>query len=133
MLTRIHQFTDNLRSTPGRKNKFMLISTAIGVLANLGAWILILIRLRPILSSLPPDQSFIPLHYNIYFGVDLFGQWQRIFIMPGIGLAILIINAILALSLFNKKKMLAYLLTGIAGAIQIFVLIATVLVILINI
>lgn len=133
MLRRLHQFGSELIATPGRKNRFILISTAIGLLANIATWLLILTQLRPILYGLPTNQSFVPLHYNIYFGVDNFGPWQMTFIMPGAGLLILIVNTVLGLHLFNRNKLHSYFLAGLASAIQIFILIATALVILINI
>lgn len=133
MLTRLHQFITSLQITPGRKDKLIITATIIGIVINIAAWILILSQLRSIIYNLPAEQAFIPLHYNIYLGVDSFGPWQQIFIMPGFGLFVLLINTILALSLFNRKKIISYFLTISSAAVQLFVLIATVLVILINI
>ncbi len=49
-------------------------------------------RLLPVVRENP----FIPLHYNIYLGIDRFGPWYRIFILPILGLIMLILNLLLA-------------------------------------
>lgn len=51
-------------------------------------------KLLPIVS----DRPFIPLHYNIYLGIDRFGPWYQIFILPVIGGVILLLNLSLAAS-----------------------------------
>lgn len=133
MLIRIHQFIESLKATPGRKNKLIIVSTGIGLIINIIIWYLIYFQLQPLVYNLPEEQAFIPLHYNIYLGVDMFGHWQKIFIMPVLGLLILVFNAIIALSLFNRKKIISYFLSISSMVIQLFLLVATVLVILINI
>ncbi|HBL39884.1 TPA: hypothetical protein DDZ10_04445 [Candidatus Uhrbacteria bacterium] len=54
--------------------------------------VLPLSRLLPIVRENP----FIPLHYNIYLGIDGFGPWYRIFILPVLGLVMLVLNLSLA-------------------------------------
>ena len=49
------------------------------------------------------DDTFIPLHYNIYFGVDRFGPWYYIFILPALGFLLLLINIIFE-SVFVKRE-----------------------------
>ena len=133
MLIHFYKFIDKLKATPARKNKLIIISSAIGLAINILIWALIYFKFYPAVYSLPEEQSFIPLHYNIYLGIDLFGHWQRIFILPGIGLFIFALNTILALSLFNKKEIISYFLSVGAALIQVFLFIATLLTILINI
>ena len=133
MLLFFHQFVNKLKSTPARKNRTIIISTILGFIINLFIWGLIYYKFYPLVRSLPIEQSFIPLHYNIYLGVDLFGNWQKIFMLPGLGLLIFTINTILALSLYNKKQIISYFLTIISSLTQIFLLISTILTILIKI
>ena len=133
MLIYFYNFVNKIKSTPARKNKLILIASAIGFALNLFIWAIIYFKFYPAVYSLPEDQSFIPLHYNIYLGVDLFGRWQRIFILPGIGLFIFILNTILALFLYDKKEIISYFLTICSTLVQLFLLIATILTILINI
>ncbi|MDD5294703.1 MAG: hypothetical protein PHP21_02165, partial [Patescibacteria group bacterium] len=39
------------------------------------------------------SQDLVVLHYNIDFGVDLIGSVQRIYIIPLLGLIIILVNA----------------------------------------
>ena len=133
MLIHFHQFLDKLTSTPARKSKIIVISSIISVVFNLAVWALIYFKFYPLVSNLPEDQAFIPLHYNIYLGVDLFGRWHRIFLLPGIGLFIFLLNSILALYIYSKNELASYFLSIVSSLIQIILLVATIMVILINI
>ncbi len=133
MLIHFHKFIDYLRKTPAWKNKVFIIFSIIGLIINLLIWLLIYFKFYPAVYNLPEEQSFIPLHYNIYLGIDLFGKWQKIFYLPGLGLVIFLINTILSLIIYNKKEILSYFLTIISTLCQIFLFIATLLTILINI
>lgn len=37
----------------------------------------------------PRGQNLIPLHYTIYFGINMTGPWRVAFVLPGIGVALL--------------------------------------------
>jgi len=80
-----------------------------------------------------PENTSLPLHYNIYWGIDLFGQWYQSLILPILGLAILVINFILAIFLYSQKIMASYFFTISSVFVQLFLLIASILIILINI
>lgn len=133
MLIHFYRFIANLKSTPARKNKLIIVSTIIGLVFNLLTWLLIYWKLLPAVGSLPADQAYIPLHYNIYLGVDSFGNWQNAFIMPGVGLAFIVVNTVLALSIFNKKEIASHFLCLAAAFAQILLFVSAVFVILINI
>jgi hypothetical protein len=133
MLIYLHQFVNKLKSTPAWKNKLFLISSAIGLILNLLIWALIYLKFYPLVYNLPVEQSFIPLHYNIYIGIDLFGPWQRIFFLPILGVIIFVVNTVLALFIYNKKEVISYFLAIGSTLCQSFLLVATLFTILINI
>lgn len=133
MLVHFFRFIEKLKATPARKNKLIIIPLAIGLIFNILMWVLIYFKFRPLVANLPEDQAFIPLHYNIYLGVDLFGKWQKIFMLPGLGLFFLFLNTVLALVIYNKRALISYFLSSITPIIQIFFLVATIITILINI
>ncbi|MBT5503549.1 hypothetical protein HN858_01830 [Candidatus Falkowbacteria bacterium] len=133
MLIHFHQFINKLKNTPAWKNKLILISSGIGILINILIWLLIYYKFYPAVYNLPEEQAFIPLHYNIYLGIDLFGRWQKIFYLPGIGLAIFLINTIFALIIYNKKELVSYFLTITSTVCQVLLFFSTLLTILINI
>ena len=115
MFVFLHKFIDSLRRTPARRNKLILISTGVGLLINILTWLLIYFKLQPLVINLPAEEAFIPLHYNIYLGVDL------------------LVNTVLALFIYNRNEILSYLLTVSAAVIQVFLFVATIFTILINI
>lgn len=54
--------------------------------------------------------EFVPLHYNIYFGIDLYGPWYQIMVIPATGLGFLFINSILSFILYKRAKLFSYAL-----------------------
>ena len=73
-----------------------------------------------------------PLHYNIYYGIDLYKPWIYIFVMPVVGLVLLIGNILLSLFAFRRDKALSYVLVGSACFVQLIILIAAFTVVAIN-
>lgn len=55
-------------------------------------------------------KPFIPLHYNVLFGIDRFGAWWQIFWIPAVCLLSMIVNVCLAALLYQKEKLLSTLL-----------------------
>jgi hypothetical protein len=111
-----------------RKKPFFLIVTLLATLVLVLTVILPLWRLFPEVQ----DRSAIPLHYNIYFGVDQFGPWERLFTIPILGCIILIINTIIAIVIWPRDRVLSYAFSGVSLIAQIFLLLAMIFVTLIN-
>ncbi|HUT22146.1 MAG TPA: hypothetical protein VMX18_01915 [Candidatus Bipolaricaulota bacterium] len=132
MLASIHQIFENFKASPARKNKLIIICSIIGLLINLGIWALLLFKFRPIALA-NPEKLSLPLHYNIYWGIDLYGQWYQSLYVPALGLGILIVNFILAIYFYSKKIMVSYFFSFATLLTQSFLAIATLLTILINI
>lgn len=108
------------------KSKIILWSIGLGLLLNFIDWIFIWWFIRPV------DFPII-LHYNVYFGVDMTGNWKRTFFFPEIGLALFFINFFLAFYFFKKEERVAsYILLMASMMIQISLLIASGSIILIN-
>lgn len=72
------------------------------------------------------------LHYNILFGVDYIGEWWRVLFLPITGLLIFIMNFILGWLLFHKDKLISIILNSISLLCQIFVLIASGILVFLN-
>jgi hypothetical protein len=73
------------------------------------------------------------LHYNVYFGVDIIGDWWQAYFLPLIGVIMLVINTLLAYYFFKQKERIAsYLLLLTAIIIQAGVAIASAGIIFIN-
>lgn len=132
MLVFFHQLIENFKNSPARKNKIILISTILCLIVNLAIWALLIFKFRPIALA-NPEKATLPLHYNIYWGIDLFGKWYQSFILPVFGFIVLIVNFILAVFLYSQKSLASYFFIISAVFVQIFLLVSTVLMILINI
>lgn len=75
----------------------------------------------------------IVLHYNVYFGVDLIGDWWQVYSFPTVGLIILGLNMSLGLFFYRRKeRIISHILLLGACLAQVFVAIAMASVILIN-
>jgi len=67
-------------------------------------WYLLIANIRPSL-----EQVF--LHYNIIFGVDLIGEWWKIFYLPIAGLIVLLFDYFLSFLFYKSNKFLGRLLS----------------------
>ncbi|MFH1711990.1 MAG: hypothetical protein ABH846_02010 [Patescibacteria group bacterium] len=111
------------------KRRFFQITGITGLLLILFSVGFIYVELFPGLQ----DQVAIPLHYNVHFGIDMFGAWWQIFLFPIIGLAIYIINLILALFMWRKEKVLSHFFAVVSVVTSFITLISTVLIVLLNV
>lgn len=108
------------------ENLIVLWLLGIGLFVNLAIWTALVIFIKPV------DFPII-LHYNVYFGVDMIGNWKEIFSLPSIGLFLLILNSFLALFFYEKKEKIAsYILLIASVMVQINLAIAITSLILIN-
>lgn len=82
----------------------------------------------------PPQnpERLLPLHYNIYFGVDFIGEWHKIFIIPALGFFFTIINFILADIIYVRDKVIGYFLAGESVFVQIILFLASYAIVSIN-
>ena len=88
----------------------------------------------PLWKILPlaEEQSFLPLHYNIYFGIDQFGPWYYVFFVPSLGLVLLIINLIFEVVFFRREEILSYFFAFATLFAELVLLVAVVLIVLLN-
>lgn len=75
-------------------------------------------------KGIKPTPELIPVSYTI-FGINKLGRWYEVFILPAIGLFVLLLNLILCFIIYKREKFVVYLLLGSALLIQIFVLISS--------
>ncbi len=108
------------------KNLPNIIMLPIALVLNITNWIWLLWEIRP-------QEEMIFLHYNVLFGVDLVGPWWKVLYLPIVGFVIILINIILGWFLFGKDKFPAHLLNFISVFCQIFLLMASSLLIFLNV
>lgn len=103
--------------------RWLLILTLI---ANLGDWALVYF-------GVTPTETPIILHYNVYFGVDSIGSWKQVYLLPAVGLVVILANFILSLYFYHKKERIAaYVLLITALMIQMGLIVASFSAIMIN-
>lgn len=97
------------------------------LLLNLANWTLLVIFIRPV------DFSII-LHYNVYFGVDLIGDWRQTYLLPAMGLVFWAVNLFLSYRFYNKQKerIASYILLLASLMIQMGLIIASIGIAMIN-
>jgi len=72
------------------------------------------------------SQRMIVLHYNVDFGVDLFGDVKNIFMIPALGLFIVIFNLMLTLLFYKSQdfKFIVHLLLAGALLVNLFLILS---------
>lgn len=102
-------------------------------LPGLGVLLLTVFIWWYILSRVHPTSDQVFLHYTIIFGVDLIGPWREILTPALSGLVITIVNFVVSWFIYSNNKLLARLLSLATFVIHIFLLIASVLMVRLNI
>lgn len=111
-----------------RKRKLVVVSVGLSLISLAFSVLLPIWRLFPDIQ----EQPAIPLHYNIHFGVDSLGPWWKMFLYPAFGALVLIVNTILAMTIFEKDRVLRNLLLMTSIAVNVVIAIAMVFVVLVN-
>ena len=99
------------------RDKFSMFVLLTNIFFNISIWIFLIFRLEP--SEYP-----VPLHFNIYFGIDVIDQWSQAFLIPGIGLVVIFLNLILSYLIFSKEKFVAHFLLSGSLFVQILLFLA---------
>jgi len=107
------------------QDRFIKINFFFSILANFGLWLVLAWWIR----SFP---ELMPLHYNIYFGIDLFGPWYEILISPLLGLIFFLINFFISSLIYRQEKILSYFLVATSSFVQIIFILAITFIIFIN-
>ena len=103
--------------TPFFRKRTFLVCLGLAVLANGANWVFIALFLQPKLDP-------IPIHYNIYFGIDLVGPWWYFFFYPAVGTAVIFCNVILSMILSKRESFAGHILVFTNLAVQIMLLLA---------
>ncbi|MBI3290872.1 hypothetical protein HYZ76_01160 [Candidatus Falkowbacteria bacterium] len=106
-------------------NKFVIINLIIAIFLNAVLWLWLGGQAKGF-------AKIIPLHYNIYFGIDLIGNWYQIFFLPALGLCLGIINSFFGWAMFSREKLISFFLVGSSSFMQLILLLAAVTIIIIN-
>ena len=92
--------------------KFLVVTTVLAVFMNAALWMYLSF-------TITPQSSATPLHYNIYFGIDLLGPWWWIYFLPAAGLGITLVNCAASVLLCRRERFAAYFLTLASALVQL--------------
>jgi len=105
------------------KDKLSLSLLVVGLILNLSSWLYIYLNIKP-------QTEPIFLHYNIYYGVDLIGEWYDIYLyIPVVLLGIFFINAFFSYILYKRERKLAYLVESLNIFMQLSAVVASYLIV----
>lgn len=108
-----------------RKHPAFQITTSVSLVIIIATWVALYVIISPL--SYLTQTGTIPLHYNLYFGIDAFGPWYSVFAIPALATLTLVVNTLLAYLLFVQERVVSYFLlishvvvTFITGAAALF-------------
>lgn len=104
-----------IKDNPYWRNRLNLILFSASLVLNIGLWIFLYFQIKP-------SQHPIPLHFSIYFGIDVIDKWYKIYIIPGLGLVFILANFLLGAIIYRSEKILSYFLNFIAIFLQILLI-----------
>ncbi|OGY47425.1 MAG: hypothetical protein A3J65_04735 [Candidatus Buchananbacteria bacterium RIFCSPHIGHO2_02_FULL_45_11b] len=108
------------------RDGFVKFNLFLSLLLNTGLWAGLFWRLKGFSES-------VPLHYNIYFGIDRLGPYYQLFFLPFLGLLFILINFSLGAAFFSKEKLLSQILAGVGSFSQLIFILASIFILLVNI
>lgn len=110
------QFKNIIKNPFSRDMKMMGI-VVCSVLLNIALYIYIVIQF-----SESPDS--IIFHYNVNTGILLDAPASAIYRIPAIGTFLLILNTIIAMFIYQQKKIIAYVIISMTALFQVFLLLS---------
>lgn len=78
------------------------------------------------------SEDVIALHHNIYFGVTLIGSPRQVYLVPVLGLCIIVFNLMIARLVGRRERFFIYLFAATSLVVQFFLLLGIGSIILIN-
>jgi hypothetical protein len=109
----------SLLDHPFFKDRLNLVFILIHLGLNITQWVVLYFCLRDF-RDYP-----IPLHYTVLGGVDIVGEWYRLFVLPLAALIIGIVNIVLAAFAYKREKLLSYFFVGLGTLLQALIFIVT--------
>lgn len=110
------------------KDNFFRVNFFLSIFFNFLIWIVIAWKFIPLVTPGEP----LPLHFNIYFGIDFIGEWYKLLFIPLLGIIFIFTNFILADIAYLRDKIVSYFLLGASVFAQIILFLAVYMIILIN-
>lgn len=101
------------------------ILATIALLINGVLWLLVY-------TLFPKDLPAAILHYNVAVGIDFVGEGKQVFMLPAVGLSLVVLNTVLAYMLRSINLLAGRLLLGSAILAQLLLIAGFVAILAIN-
>ncbi len=105
-------------------NKFIFWGMLFGFVINVAYFLFIFF----IINS--KGHNIVPLHYNVYFGIDNFGSVNKFFTFPQVSSTIFLINSFLCYHYYKYNRVLSYFLLATSIIASLFMILSYFLIIL---
>lgn len=102
------------------------IPVVIAAFINIFLYFLLFFQIRPVTTP-------IPLHFNIYYGIDFIGRWYYVYALPISGSIILLLNMWIGAIMEKKKEEFSFLILIATIVVQTLLFLAGVFIVLLNI
>lgn len=112
-------------------DRVVQLTFIVSVVLNLLVWILLYVKISP--YAYLTEFGTIPLHYNLYFGIDVFGKWYAVFAMPIVGALIIVVNNILAYLLYQREPLASRVFVYAQAVLSLIIFAASIFVVLLNV
>lgn len=106
-------------------DRINFIGLGLAAVINLFHWLILYYNIKP-------NESSILLHYNVVYGTDLIEKSTYLYRIPLLALGLLLLNAIISSIFYRREKLASYFFNYGTIAVQIFFLIATIVIIAAN-
>lgn len=107
------------------KDRWILLPLVVIAATQAFAWWYVISKIRP-----TGEQLF--LHYNIIFGVDLVGEWWKLWLLPLGGLVLWLVNFLLSYFFYNHNRFLARFLAVTTALFEVLLVVAILLIVSLN-
>ncbi len=95
----------------------LLFPWSVSLLINIISWAVVYFKIRP-------DSQTVPLHYNLFYGIDIAGSGYMIYFITATGLAILAVNFLFFRYAKSRDVFAANTAAAVALVAQLFILAA---------
>lgn len=108
------------------RDRWIMVSGLASVFGQLFIWGYTVSKIHP-----TADQLF--LHYNILLGIDLIGEWWKVYFIPLFGSIIFFINFGLSYFFYKHSRFISRFLGVLTAFYEILILLSSLLIIGLNI
>lgn len=105
-------------------NKFISFGILFNLIINIAYFVFILFVING------KSNDVVPLHYNIYFGIDSFGSPNKFLVFSEISFFIFLINSFLCYYYYKYSRILSYFLLAMSIFASLFMIFSYFLIIL---